>query len=109
MTTRPIDRDALKAKYQEERAKRLRSDGNDQYVAIEGEMARFAADPYATTVEPREGRTDEIDVAIVGGGLAGLLAAVRLRQQGVERVSIIERGADVGGTWYWNRYPRRAV
>ena len=31
--------------------------------------------------------------------------SARLRQKGVERIRIVERGADVGGTWYWNRYP----
>ena len=44
-------------------------------------------------------------VAIVGGGFSGLLAGARLREVGVERIRIIEAGADVGGTWYWNRYP----
>ena len=105
MTTPSIDRDAIHARYLEEREKRLRDDANDQYVAIDGELARFAADPYATSVPDRAARTGEVDVAIVGGGFAGLLAAAQLRGEGVDRITIIERGTDVGGTWYWNRYP----
>jgi cyclohexanone monooxygenase len=46
-----------------------------------------------------------VTVALIGGGFAGLIAAVRLRQAGVDDVCIIEKGGDFGGTWYWNRYP----
>ena len=53
----------------------------------------------------REPLTDEVDVAIVGAGFGGLLTGARLRQLGVESVRLIDRAADVGGTWYWNRYP----
>ena len=42
---------------------------------------------------------------IIGGGFGGLLAGARLREAGVERIRIIEKGGDFGGTWYWNRYP----
>ena len=42
---------------------------------------------------------------IVGGGIAGILAGVRLRQAGVERIRIIDQAGGIGGTWYWNRYP----
>ena len=41
----------------------------------------------------------------IGGGFSALLTAARLRERGVESIRIVERGADVGGTWYWNRYP----
>jgi tetratricopeptide (TPR) repeat protein len=44
----------------------------------------------------------------VGGGFGGLLAGARLREAGVERVRMIEKGGDFGGTWYWNRYPGAA-
>ena len=49
-----------------------------------------------------------MEVAIIGGGFAGLLIGARLRQAGVEDLRIIEKGGDVGGTWYWNRYPGAA-
>jgi cyclohexanone monooxygenase len=48
--------------------------------------------------------TPELDTVIVGAGYAGLLMLHRLRGQG-QRVRVYERGDDVGGTWYWNRYP----
>ncbi len=41
----------------------------------------------------------------IGGGFSALLTSARLRENGVESIRIVERGADVGGTWYWNRYP----
>ena len=46
----------------------------------------------------------DLDVAIVGAGFSGLYMLYRLRGRGL-RVRVFERGADVGGTWYWNRYP----
>ena len=51
---------------------------------------------------------DEVDVLVVGGGFGGLLTAARLREAGIDRIRIIEAGSDVGGTWYWNRYPGAA-
>jgi cation diffusion facilitator CzcD-associated flavoprotein CzcO len=45
-----------------------------------------------------------IDVAVVGAGFAGLYMLHRLRGLGL-RARVFERGPDVGGTWFWNRYP----
>ena len=45
-----------------------------------------------------------IDVLVVGAGFGGLYALHRLRDQGFS-VQGVEAGGDVGGTWYWNRYP----
>jgi len=47
---------------------------------------------------------DDVDVVIVGAGFAGMYAVHRLRSAGL-RVRCFEAGSDVGGTWYWNRYP----
>jgi len=58
-----------------------------------------------TRVFSREPLTDEVDVAIIGAGFGGLLTGARLRQQGVENIRLIDKAAEVGGTWYWNRYP----
>jgi cyclohexanone monooxygenase len=98
---------AMLAKYREERQKRLRSDGIAQFVEMSGDFARYKNDPYTPRIE-RAPLTDEVDVVIIGGGLAGLLAGARLRQVGVKRIRIIEKGGDFGGTWYWNRYPGAA-
>ncbi len=52
----------------------------------------------------RSDGSDRYDVVIVGAGFAGMYLLHRLRQQG-QRVVVLEMGDDVGGTWYWNRYP----
>ena len=51
-----------------------------------------------------EDTTGHLDVVIVGAGFGGLYALHKLRGQGL-RVRVLEAGEDVGGTWYWNRYP----
>ena len=100
-----FDPDALRAKYREERDKRLRDDGNEQYVQVSGKFAHFVHDPHVEPGFAREPLTDEVEVVIIGGGFGGLLAGARLREAGVEDLRIIEKGGDFGGTWYWNRYP----
>ena len=45
------------------------------------------------------------EVAIVGAGFGGLGMAMRLKQEGVDDFVVIERGDDVGGTWWANSYP----
>ena len=100
-----FDPDALREKYREERDKRLRPEGNAQYIEIKGDFSSFEDDPFVEPGFTREPVEDEVDVVLVGGGFGGLLAGARLRQLGVEDVRIIEKGGDFGGTWYWNRYP----
>ena len=101
---RPLDKQALLAKYLEERNKRLRPDGNDQYLQIKGQLSHYLDDPY-TPRQEREPKTDHVTFAFVGGGFAGLVTGARLVEAGVSDVRIIEKGGDFGGTWYWNRYP----
>ena len=100
-----FDPDALRKKYRSERDKRLRQDGNEQYQEVSGEFSYFVEDPYVEEKIEREALTDEVDVVIIGGGFGGMLAAARLREKGIDNFKIIEKGADFGGTWYWNRYP----
>src|SRR4029453_3987814 len=104
-STTAFDPDALRAKYRAKRDKRLRADGNDQYVEVTNEFAHYVDDPYVAPGFVREPLTDEVEVAVIGGGFGGLLAGARLRQAGVADVRVIEKGGDFGGTWYWNRYP----
>jgi cyclohexanone monooxygenase len=101
---RPLDKEALKAKYRAERDKRLRADGNDQYIRVAGVFSGYLDDPY-TPFQPREPKTDHVEFAFIGGGFAGLVAGARLVEAGITDVRIIEKGGDFGGTWYWNRYP----
>jgi cyclohexanone monooxygenase len=99
-----IDKDALKQKYADERAKRLRPDGNEQYVQVEGKFDHYLEDPYLP-VASRESKTDHVTIAVIGGGFAGLLTGARLKEAGITDLRIVEKGGDFGGTWYWNRYP----
>ena len=103
MTT-GIDAEALREKYRAERDKRLRPDGNEQYIEPVGKFAHYLEDPYVAPT-PREPLSDEVTVAFIGGGFAGLVTGARLKQAGIDSVRIIEKGGDFGGTWYWNRYP----
>ncbi len=99
-----FDKAALLAKYRAERDKRLRPDGNDQYLRVSGTFAHYLDDPYTPFVE-RAPKTDHVTFAFVGGGFAGLVTGARLVEAGVDDVRIVEKGGDFGGTWYWNRYP----
>ena len=103
-----IDIEALEARYAAERDKRLRAEGADQYTELTGSFADYDADPWADPTFGRDAIAEETDVLIIGGGVGGLLAACRLREQGIEKIRIVEKGADFGGTWYWNRYPGAA-
>src|ERR1700736_2109736 len=100
-----FDPDALREKYARERDRRLRRDGIDQYVEIAGQFAWFADDPWADADFTREPIADNVDVAIVGAGFGGLLTGARLRELGVENVRLIDKAADVGGTWYSTATP----
>ena len=47
---------------------------------------------------------DVLDVVVVGAGVAGMYMLYRLREQGLN-VLVLDEASEVGGTWYWNRYP----
>ena len=103
--------DQIKDKFREERNLRLgyRPPGTDQFTSeFSGDLAKYAVDPYAKDVPSREPISDEVEVLFIGGGFSALLTSARLRERGIESVRIVERGSDVGGTWYWNRYPGAA-
>ena len=99
------DLEAVRHRYAAERDKRIREDGNDQYVEIAGDLARYVDDPYVEPGFQRDPVDKAVDALIIGGGFGGLLAGARLRQAGVKDICIVEKGGDFGGTWYWNRYP----
>ena len=99
------DLEAIRHRYAAERDKRIREDGNDQYVEIAGDLARYVDDPYVEPGFQRDPLDKAVDALIIGGGFGGLLAGARLRQAGVKDICIVEKGGDFGGTWYWNRYP----
>lgn len=103
-----LDTDAIRERYRIERDKRMRADGNAQYVSIEGVYKDYDQDPYVEPGFTREPIVEHVDVVVIGGGFGGMLSAAQLRMQGVDSFKIIEKGGDFGGTWYWNRYPGAA-
>jgi len=100
-----IDIDALQEKYRLEREKRMRPEGSKQYMELTGELAKFyETDPYTPPVV-RDPISEDINVAVLGGGIAGLLSGAYLKKAGVDDVRVIEMAGDFGGVWYWNRFP----
>ena len=99
--------DAIKDRYAHERDIRLgyRPPGSEIYQEMSGVLADYETDPYAEERIERDPIVDEVEVLFIGGGFSALLTSARLREKGVESIRIVERGSDVGGTWYWNRYP----
>ena len=103
-----FDIEALRARYKAERDKRLRTDADRQYKELSGDYARYAEeDPYVEPGFTREPLTDFVEVAVIGGGFSGMLAAARLKEKGVTDLRIIEAGGDFGGTWYGTAIPAR--
>jgi cation diffusion facilitator CzcD-associated flavoprotein CzcO len=100
-----FDPDALKERYLAERDKRLRPDGIRQYVEVAAEFSRYVDDPYVEPGFTRAPVIDEVEFAIIGGGFGGLLMGAHARRAGFERIRVVEKAGDFGGTWYWNRYP----
>ncbi|MCA8930662.1 MAG: NAD(P)/FAD-dependent oxidoreductase, partial [Alphaproteobacteria bacterium] len=88
-----------------EREKRLRADGTAQYRELTDDWAEFDRDPFVEPGFTRDPVIEDTDVVIIGAGIGGLTTAVRLAQNGVTDMRILDRAGDFGGTWYWNRYP----
>jgi len=79
--------------------------GAADYMAMEGEFAKYLEDVYSAEPVAREALDDECEILVVGAGFAGLLLWHKLSSAGFTDVRFCEKGGDVGGTWYWNRYP----
>ena len=90
------------AKYREFKESRT---GVADYVDLEGEFSKYLEDVHSAAPVPREALDDECEILVVGAGFAGLLLWYKLSQAGFKDVRFCEKGGDVGGTWYWNRYP----
>ncbi|MGH8954561.1 MAG: flavin-containing monooxygenase [Microbacterium sp.] len=104
--SRPVtdaELDTIRARYRAERDRRIRPDGARQYQST-ASFGYYARDPYTSRTE-RSPRTDSVEVLVIGAGFGGLLAGAFLRGKGVESIRMMDEAGDVGGTWYWNRYP----
>ncbi|MDC6459674.1 FAD-binding protein [Luminiphilus sp.] len=89
---RSFDPDALREKYRKERDKRIRSDGNEQYTEVTGDFSHYVDDPYVDPGFERSAVECTVEVLIIGGGFGGMLAAARLRDQGINNLMIVEKG-----------------
>ncbi|MGH3247069.1 MAG: flavin-containing monooxygenase [Trebonia sp.] len=94
--------DRVRAKYRQERDKR-QDPGRRDLLDLHG-REELLADPY-TPVAEREPVRDEVDALVVGAGWGGLMAVAHLRKAGISRIRVVDKAGDVGGVWYWNRYP----
>ena len=100
-----LDIPAIKERYRIEREKRLRPEGQKQYLRADKLVEDFyEVDPYKPFIE-REPISEDLEIAILGGGWSGILAAYHLKKKGISGFRTIDLAGDFGGCWYWNRYP----
>src|SRR6202012_5980675 len=83
---------------------KYRSVGNAtaRSVKLKDDDAMSAA--VEVSERPRTANDVDFDAIIIGGGISGMFMLYRLRQLGIS-ARLFEAGTDLGGTWYWNRYP----
>lgn len=91
--------ESILAKYHEERDKRLSDCAfkSIQTVLLQKRILGEFIIPLSSDRSPTGADTK---VVIVGGGFAGLVTAVRLKEQGINDFVMIEKGEECGGTWY---------
>jgi len=106
--SRLIDPQQLRQKYAEERDKRLKSTAGRGYALAKDCTSSLTQDLWRKSATDRAPLNEQIDVLVVGGGMSGIMTATRLMQNGVTDIRLLERGAEFGGTWYWNQYPGAA-
>jgi NAD(P)-binding Rossmann-like domain len=100
-----FDAEAVHAKYKGERDKRMSAGRAAIRDLTRDEVfAEYLADPF-TSVVSRDSLSEDVDVAIVGSGMAGVVVGAQLRKIGMKQIRLIDRTGGLGGTWYWNRYP----
>ena len=96
---------ALREKYRIEKERRLRPEGQAQYIRPTGDVVDdYAIDPFKP-VAPRAPVDEEIDVLVLGAGWGGIKASYYLTKEGVTNFRNIDTAGDFGGVWYWNQYP----
>ena len=100
-----MDVQEIRDRYRRERDRRRRPHGTDQFQFAEGDLAHFDEDPYTPEVADREPVDRDVDVLVIGCGIGGIEMAATLIRAGVTEILMVDRAADFGGTWYWNRYP----
>ena len=103
--TSAFDQEAVRKKYAVERAKRMtESRGVINDLQHDGRFAEYLEDPFTPFLE-REAVREDVDVAIIGAGMSGVVVGAKLRDAGLRDIVLIDKAGGIGGTWYWNRYP----
>jgi cation diffusion facilitator CzcD-associated flavoprotein CzcO len=108
-----VDALQIEKRYGEERAKRLRDDGDNQFVdiSLSERFHSFIEDPWVDAAAVKDANTmfpgNRCQMLILGAGWGGLLYAIRMIEAGIlpQDIRIIDSAGGFGGTWYWNRYP----
>src|SRR5262249_54815955 len=88
------DLDAVRDKYRRERAKRITEGRGVIHNLRDPSFAEYLRDPFTPFVH-REPITDDVDVAIVGAGMSGVVVGARLREAGVRRILLIDRAGGI--------------
>ncbi|TVY81020.1 FAD-binding monooxygenase ausC [Lachnellula suecica] len=104
---------SAQARYAEERSKRLRDDGVEQFIdiSISERFQHFQNDPWVEKSSIKDAKemfpNNSCEMLILGAGWGGLLYAVRMIEAGIkpENIRIVDTAGGFGGTWYYNRYP----
>jgi cation diffusion facilitator CzcD-associated flavoprotein CzcO len=99
-----FDPASVRAKYEAERDKRMVEGRAAIHDFHDDAVAKYREDPF-TPVAPRVPVDEDVGVAIVGAGIAGVVTGAHLRKRGFESIRLIDQAGGFGGTWYWNRYP----
>ena len=81
---------------------RVKPDRNSARIASVPDLESLARDGGN---DPSDAKSEMLDALIVGAGMSGLLAAIRLKKAGLGKIRILERSEGLGGTWWSNRYP----
>jgi hypothetical protein len=112
-----VDALQVEKRYGEDRAKRLRDDGIEQFVdiSLSDKFRHFQDDPWVDIAAAKDAQTmfpdNRCQMLILGAGFGGLLYAVRMIEGGVrpEDIRIVDSAGGFGGTWNYNRYPDLCV
>jgi cation diffusion facilitator CzcD-associated flavoprotein CzcO len=99
-----FDPELVRAKYESERDKRMVEGRAAIHDFDDESVAKYREDPF-TPVTPRAPVDEAVEVAIIGAGIAGVVAGAQLRKRGIASIRLIDQAGGFGGTWYWNRYP----
>ena len=101
-----FDPEAVRAKYEAERDKRMvKGAGGDPRPGARRGRSPSTARIRSRRYADRDPVDEDVEVAIIGAGIAGVVAGAQLRKHGIDSIRMIDQAGGIGGTWYWNRYP----